>query len=128
MSGISGIIATLFGIFWTIIAASMTWGMGIFGIVFPLFGICFVGIGIMNTIYNFKNATNKNRYSAFDIVDSEEEIDPLNDYFGQQDNSFGDYDLMTPGCGEEMNFCPFCGAQLGVGYEFCPKCGKEIPS
>ena len=63
MSGVSGIFAALFGVFWTIIAVSM----GAF-IMVP-FGLIFIGIAVTQAIYNIKNATSKNRYSAFDITD-----------------------------------------------------------
>lgn len=63
--------AAIFGVIWTAAAASM--GAPPF---FCLFGVVFVIIGIIQAIYNFKNATGKNRYSEFDIVDSREEPDP----------------------------------------------------
>ena len=64
MGAAGSIIAVIFGIFWTIGAASMGAPP-----LFPLFGVLFVIIGIVQTVYNLKNATGKNRYSSFDIVE-----------------------------------------------------------
>ncbi len=68
------IAAVIFGIFWTIIAFSMTKGMGTMGLIFPLFGIIFIILGIANTVFHFKNATGKNRMSLVDITDSTEDL------------------------------------------------------
>ena len=77
LSGIIGIGIALFGVFWTILAiAGGAWFMAPFGLIF-------IGVAIFNTIYNFKNATGKNRYSEYDITDSEEEPDPWNEKFGE---------------------------------------------
>lgn len=77
MNAAGSIFAILFGIIWTAIAMSS--GASFF---FSLFGICFIGLAVVQAVYNFKNATGKNRYSAFDIVDEDEENDPLNERFG----------------------------------------------
>ena len=82
---------------------------------FPLFGLIFIGIGVAQAVYHFRNATGENRYSSFDIVDGDEERDPLNQRFGAQQEA-GD-----PG------YCPYCGARAEAGYEFCRKCGKKLP-
>ena len=55
MNGFAGIIVSVFGIGWTIVASTM--GAPIF---FPIFGICFVAMGIASTVYSFKNAKSKN--------------------------------------------------------------------
>ena len=76
MGGIGAVFAALFGVFWTIMAVSM-------GAAFMApFGLLFIGIAVVQAIYNFKNATGENRYSAFDIVEGTEEVDPLNERFG----------------------------------------------
>ena len=72
MGGIGSAAAALFGVFWTLAAASM--GAPVF---FVLFGIVFILLGVVQAIYHFRNATGENRYSEFDIVDSDEEPDPL---------------------------------------------------
>ena len=76
MGAVGSLFAAVFGVIWTIAAASM--GAPVF---FCLFGVVFVILGIVQAIYNFKNATGENRYSAFDIVDSAEEPDPLDRHF-----------------------------------------------
>ena len=71
MNAAGAVFAVIFGIIWTIAAAGM--GAPFF---FPLFGLLFIGMGVMSAVYNFKNATGEERYSTFDIVDSDEEPDP----------------------------------------------------
>ena len=115
MGGISSVFAVIFGIIWTFAAASM--GAPFF---FPLFGVVFIIMGIVQAVYNFKNATSKNRYSSFDIVDSSEEADPWNERFASSESP-------QPPRGGEFRFCPYCGEKLGEGFEFCPKCGKKLP-
>lgn len=111
MSGIMGIAVAIFGVIWTIAAFSMGGGL------FALFGIVFIGVAIAMTVYNFKNATSKNRYSAFDITSDEEEPDPLNDIFGSREGK------------EEIDsaFCPYCGNPVESDYEYCNSCGKKLP-
>lgn len=111
MSGIAGIGAVIFGIFWTILAVQM--GAPIF---FAAFGIIFVVMAIVGVIYNMNNATGEKRYSAFDIVDEGEEEDPLNERFGR--NAKTDR--------SENNFCPYCGAPVKDTYTFCRKCGRRL--
>ena len=105
MGALGSVIAVVFGIFWTVSAASM-------------------GAPISFSIfYNFKNAAGKKRYSAFDIVDGEEEPDPLNQRFGGQPQEAGD----TSGPEGPLRYCPYCGAKLGDSYTFCGHCGKRLP-
>ena len=49
---------------------------------FPIFGVIFIIMGIVQAAYNYKNATGKNRYSSFDITEDGEEPDPLEQRFG----------------------------------------------
>jgi len=115
MSGIMCIVVGVFGIFWTIAAVSMGAGL-----IFGLFGIMFVGVAVVNAIYNFKNATNKNRYSTYDIVDQREESDPFEKYIKTDIDSFEISE-------NNSNFCPYCGAKVEDKYEYCNKCGKKLP-
>lgn len=127
MSFIGSIIAVVFGVFWTIIAASMMANapFGIIGLIFPLFGVIFIIAGIVQAVYHFKNATGKNRYSEFDITDSTEEGDPTDKWIN---NSIDHEQFNEPKKYQNAvaNFCPYCGAQLQTEYKFCPKCGQEI--
>lgn len=118
MGGFGSVFSVIFGIFWTILAASMTRGAGLIGIIFPLFGVLFIIIGVFNAIYHFKNASGKNRYSAFDITD--EEPDPLNERFGSAS-------APTDAPSAETHFCPYCGAPVQNDFAFCRKCGRELP-
>jgi len=77
IGGVSALGAAAFGIFWTIMAVQM----GV-GSIFPLFGVIFVIMGIVMAIYNFSNASRKNRNSVLDITSAREEPDPLNQIFG----------------------------------------------
>lgn len=121
MDGFGSVFGIIFGIFWTVLAASMTQGFGLVGIIFPLFGVLFVIISIGNAVYNFKDATGKNRYSEFDITDDAEEPDPLNRYFGDKPES----PPATHSSGS--GFCPYCGAPVQSDFAFCRKCGKALP-
>ena len=108
--GIIGIFMICFGIFWTVLAGSA----------FPpfaIFGILWTGIAVVNTVYNFKNANSKNRYSSYDIVDSEEEPDPLNQRFATENKAEA----------TDSKYCPWCGAKAEDGYKYCNKCGRELP-
>lgn len=87
---------------------------------FCLFGVVFVIIGIVQAIYNFQNATGKNRFSSFDITDENEELDPLNERFGEPRIEHKDY------TNENGNFCPYCSTKTNSDYEFCRNCGKKI--
>ena len=117
MGAFGSIIAVVFGIFWTVTAASM--GAPVF---FPIFGILFIIMGILQAVYNFKNAAGKNRYSSYDIVDSREEPDPWDQHFRSPSDS-----RETPGSGDHLRFCPYCGAEVGEGFAFCAKCGRKLP-
>ena len=52
MSGIGSVIAIVFGIFWTMMAYSMTRNSPFGGVatVFPLFGVLFIIVGIVQAI------------------------------------------------------------------------------
>ena len=119
MGGFGAVFSIIFGIFWTVLAASMTQGAGLIGVIFPLFGVLFIIIGIFNAVYHFKNASGKNRYSAFDITDESEEPDPLNEKF----RGTSAPDASTAG----THFCPYCGAPVQSDFAFCRKCGRELP-
>lgn len=113
MGGMAALFVSIFGIFWIFMAINI--GAPVF---FPIFGILFVIMGIANAIYNFKNATSQNRYSAFDITDNDEEIDPLNERFKPTKQPIDNI---------EIKYCPYCGNKLAKDFEYCPSCGKKIP-
>lgn len=120
MGGIGSIFVALFGVFWTITAVSM-------GAVFmALFGLIFIGIAVVQAIYNFKNATGENRYSAFDIVDENEEVDPFNQKYGAKKYS-EPQTFEGTAMDEDSEFCPYCGVKVSKEFEFCHKCGKKLP-
>ena len=113
MGCVVGIFMIGCGIVWTIIAAQGS-------PVFALFGVLWTGIAVVQTIYNFKNTTGKNRYSQFDITDNIEEPDPLNERFGdtQAEHRAGN---------AESRFCPYCGKAVEDDFAFCNHCGKKLP-
>ena len=135
MSGVANIGAAIFGLIWTIAAASMGAGP------FALFGLIFIGMAVASGIYNFKNATSENRYSTYDIVDSTEETDPFNERFGTPQNSSADFDHYADGTPRYSNdsasvdkskasanaFCPYCGNEVENDFIYCNNCGKELP-
>ena len=122
MGGFGSVFGIVFGIFWTVMAARMTHGLGLVGVVFPLFGVIFILIGVVNAVYHFKNATGKNRYSAFDITGENEEPDPLNARFGSP-SAPQDAPSQTASSG----FCPYCGAPVQGDFAFCRRCGRQLP-
>ena len=111
LNGIAGIFMIVIGIGWTVVAAQVHWLM-------MLFGICWTGIAISKTVYSFKNAKNQNRYSVYDVVDSREEPDPLNERFGSG---------TINRAGTSSTFCPYCGKRADSDYDFCPGCGRKLP-
>ena len=112
MSGVVGIFMVCFGILWTVFAAMAN-------PFFALFGVLWTCIVIGITVHNFKNATGKNRYSAYDIVDDAEEPDPFEERFGKK--------KPQAVSGAECRFCPYCGTAVGEDYQFCQSCGKKLP-
>ncbi len=110
LSGIVGAFMIGFGILWTIFAAQTS-------VVFSLFGVLWTGIAVVITVYNFKNATGKNRYSQFDITDENEEPDPFNE-------RFGDVQQKT---NTDNRYCPYCSTPVAGDFEFCNNCGKKLP-
>ena len=112
---IASIIGLVFAIFWTYTAATMG-----APVIFPIFGIGFIILMVTELIKNIHNFTNRNRYSEFDIVDSQQEPDPWNAQF----HSAG-----TMSHTEENGsmYCPYCGYRISREFEYCPKCGKKLP-
>ena len=104
---VSAIGAAVFGVFWCVFAVA----------------IIFIVIAIAMAVYSYHNATAKDRYSIFDIVDENEEKDPLNEQYGRKKE---EYDRGSNVGGTDVNFCPYCGRHLKKGFDFCPKCGKKI--
>ncbi len=114
MGGIMGIAGALFGVFWTVMAiAGGAWFMAPFGLIF-------IGVAVVQAIYNFKNATGKNRYSQYDITDENEELDPWDEKFGEKRQT----EIRSAGM---SRFCPYCGTKVESDFEFCNSCGKKLP-
>lgn len=113
--GLMGIFVAIGGIIWTLAA----FGSGAPGFM-GLFGILFVIMALSGSIYNLVNATRKNRYSHFDIVDHHVEPDPLNERFYGQ----GRYPNHIPA---DSKYCPYCGSMVQKNHKFCHRCGKELP-
>lgn len=117
MGGIAGIFMIGFGIVWTILAAQASG-------IFALFGVLWTGMAIVNTIYQFKNATGKKRYSEYDIVDDYEEGDPWNERFHSTEGLLEDTDSTYE---MQSRYCPYCGTKVEGSYCYCNKCGKKLP-
>jgi len=125
MEGMSGIFVAVFGVIWTLAALSM--GAPFF---FVLFGVVFVVMAIVRTIYSFKNATSEDRYSLYEIVDESEESDPFNERYGRTAEGMPDelvYGSIEDSKSAERIYCPYCGAALQDDFEFCMKCGSKLP-
>lgn len=123
MGGIGNILVAVFGLIWTIGAISM--GAPPF---FALFGVVFVVAAISGAVYNFYNATTRNRMSTFDITAGNEETDPIAKALGHTERS-GSTDSGQATLGPRKfpgDYCPFCGAKVSAEFDYCPKCGKDI--
>ncbi|MBE6564757.1 MAG: zinc ribbon domain-containing protein [Ruminococcaceae bacterium] len=117
-NGVMSLVVTLFGVFWTVMAASFEPFMA-------LFGIAFVGIGIYNIFHHFRNAAGKNRTSLYDITEEGEEPDPFETRFGGED---GREQRQTSGVSVgDSRFCPYCGSALAEDFVYCNRCGKKLP-
>ena len=97
----------------------------IFGTIFPLFGIIFVISGIVTAVISYNNAFGKNRFSEYDIMDSDEEVDPFQKFVDSRDDDYMDEE--DNGDIGEANFCPNCGAKAEGDFEYCHKCGSKLP-
>jgi hypothetical protein len=132
MAAVGSVIAILFGIVWMIFASSITnsarefssFGImagpaDIASVVFPLFGLLFIGAGVASAIYHYRNYKGKERYSIVDIVDSKEEGDPAAPHITQDAGTIKSH---NPG----SNYCTECGRRLDGDFKFCPGCGKDL--
>lgn len=126
MGAAGSIAAIVFGIFWTIMAFSMTRNapFPMIGTIFPLFGVVFVVTGIVQAVIHFKNATGRNRMSLYDIVDADEEPDPLDR--GRNRRMSSRPASRAEGTDQAAGYCPYCGTELRSEFAFCPKCGKPL--
>ena len=117
MAGFGSLFAAGFGVLWTLLAASSG-----APVLFWLFGVLFVVWGVVQAVYNFRNAGQKNRYSAFDITDEREEPDPLNERFGSpaDETPQEDYD---PNGGDEL--LPLLRGEDGAGVRLLPELRPE---
>lgn len=134
MGGIGSIIMAVFGVFWTIMAASV--GAPIF---FSAFGVLFIIMALAQAAYNWKNALSDERFSEYDIVDSEEEDfvkgrgkkDPCGGQKEEEGRTLGAGPAEESGLPEEngpvLRYCPYCGVLVEQDFKFCGSCGKELP-
>lgn len=103
-----------------------TFGMGGGSGVFSMIPLVFAGMVVLviaNVAYNIFNATADNRTSELDIVDSDEEPDPLDPSHRNEVRLAGREE--SAGAAGRL-FCPYCGARVGEEFKFCPKCGKQL--
>ena len=126
MKFLNSIFSIVFGAIWTLIAIFIATGamvaggmLGIIAMIFPLFGVVFMINGIVHAMYNYKNATGKDRYSEFDITEDGEEQDPLDR------RRRGDLGREEPD--GAYRFSPYSRARFGEGFVYCAKCGRELP-
>ncbi|HOB19399.1 MAG TPA: zinc-ribbon domain-containing protein [Candidatus Atribacteria bacterium] len=132
MNFIASIGVIIFGVIWTIFAAFIGGAIGGIGLLFPLFGLVFICMGIAQAKYHYTNATGKDRYSLFDITEPHEEGDPSDNWIrdaGPQDFAGDEAHRSARGRGDgkaDYYYCPYCGTRLEESFAFCPKCGKSV--
>lgn len=120
--GIAGIAVAVLGVAWTVGALSMGAPP-----LFALFGVVFVILAIGGVIYNFYNATARNRMSQLDITAGREEDDPIARALGHSRGKSTDEPTQSSGRRRfEGRYCPFCRAEVRDEFDFCPQCGKDI--
>ena len=124
MGVLGSVIAVIIGIAWTGSAISIG-APPVFGLLI----ILFVVAAIVGGIYNFINATSRDRMSIMDITTDKEEGDPVEHALGFDRR--GEISGSRDGCSNqprkfEGEFCPFCGARVRDDFDYCPKCGKDI--
>ena len=111
MSGAVSVIVALVGAVWTIGAVSM--GAGFMAFV----GVAFIVMALINAGEGFYNDTADKRMSVVDVVDGQEEPDPLNERYGVRE------DPQPP---QPAAYCPYCGTPVETDFVFCPRCGKTL--
>ena len=114
-SGIGSVFAVIFGIIWCIGAAQIG-----APVPFVLFGVIFIIVAAVQAYIGFHNATSENRWSAYDITDEEEEVDPLHAKYGRTEEQILQ-EKDTKG-----GYCPYCGAKAEEDYAYCRRCGKKL--
>ena len=100
----------IWGIIWTVlVCVIMVPVAGAIGLLFALFGLCFIGMGVYSLCYHKRNAEAdvQDRDSLLEIVDSRPEE--------------------TADVPSDPSYCPWCGEKLGEDYQYCPKCGRKLP-
>ena len=127
MEGAGAVFTIIFGVIWLFAAVSI--GAPVF---FALFGVAFIGMAVVRAVYAFRNASGEERFSEYDITDSEEEGDPLNRKYGktaEREESWNERETIISenAGGAERIYCHYCGAALQVDFEFCMKCGARLP-
>ena len=93
-----GIFVVCFGVFWTIMAASMYWPMAIFGVLFTT-------IGALNAYNTFKH-----------IKENAEKPHEHQDFLEQTEQRAQKEELRCPYCGAPVHYsdieCEYCGSRL----------------
>ena len=128
MAVVGSVIAILFGLVWLFAASSairsarefFSFGpMDTASVVIPLFGLLFIGAGVANAVYHYRNYKGKDRYSILDIVDSKEEGDPVNNRI--KEDMASDSSRHPAG-----KYCTQCGHRQDGDFAFCPGCGRDL--
>lgn len=101
---VSSIFGVIFGLIWTVGAFALTGRAGILGLLFPLFGLCFVGLGIYRCVLLYQSLRGGDSFTLLEIQDEEK----------------------APSSGSGK-FCPNCGQEVQEDLRFCPGCGRRLP-
>ena len=122
LSMIGSIAAGVFGLFWMVAALQMG-----APVIFALFGLIFIAVAVSQAVFHYRNATQKDRYSLIDIVDAEEESDPLAERFATEVSAADTAETYRPQQQGATAFCPYCGSPVAEDYIFCKSCGQRLP-
>ncbi len=123
----SGIVGIAMSIAFFGIATQVSSDFGEFAFVPMIMGLIVLGLSIGEII----GATRKNRFSEYDITDDGEEPDPLNQYYGGQEQPTQNWQSPTSAPVQSgtvaQSYCPYCGTCVEQGFAYCPSCGKRLP-
>ena len=121
MGGIGALIGIVFVFGWIALAQVINAPP-----LFTAFGFLMLVLLICQAIYQFYNATQRHRLSSLDVVQDQEEFDPIARAMGYDQKSSQNPPPPPASSPDAAKYCPYCGSPLQADFEYCPQCGKDI--